>query len=80
MLKRGYWALTNGHLVNITHPSFSVSSSPEVRQFINYAFFPTVYCLYTVFSKPWDTASKFTKSAKKAHKEKKNYQPLDKGM
>lgn len=36
----------------------------------NDAFFLTVYCLYTVFYKPWDTAS-IMKSAKKAHKEKK---------
>lgn len=37
----------------------------ESDNLCNYAFFPTVYCLYTVLSKPWGTASKFMKSAKK---------------
>ena len=43
----------------------------ESGNLCNYAFFPTVYCLYTVLPKPWGTASKFMKPAKRHIKKKK---------
>lgn len=82
--KHGDYTLTTGGEVLGEHPTpkflcLLSSFHPESDNLCNYAFFPTVYCLYTVFSKPWDTASKFMKSAKKAHKEKKITNHLIKG-
>ena len=56
-----------GHLVNTIHPHFCLLSSLQLESdnLCNYPFFPTVYCLYTVLPKPWGTASKFMKSAKR---------------
>lgn len=82
--KHGYYTLTTGREVLGEHQTSKFlwllsSLHLESDNLCNYAFFPTVYCLYTVFSKPWDTASKFMKSAKKAHKEKKITNHLIKG-